>query len=90
MLQRHTKTFYLIGPPVESASEVADVLHYVLSGMHDTGLENFRVSQSTGLPYIKDWMLEGDTHQRPHRPGMYGAELWCLDCLLYTSDAADE
>ena len=78
MLQRHTKTFYLIGPPVESASEVADVLHYVLSEMRDTRLEGFQVSQTAGLPYIKDWMLEGDTHQRPHRPGMHGAELWCL------------
>ena len=78
MLQRHTKTFYLIGPPVESASEVADVLNYVLSQMHGTPLEGFQVSQIAGLPYITDWMLERDTHQRPNRLGMHCAGLWCL------------
>ena len=78
MLQRHTKTFYLIGPPVEFASEVADVLYYVLSQMHGTPLEGFQVSQIAGLPYITDWMLERDTHQRPNRLGMHCAGLWCL------------
>ena len=78
MLQR-PRYFYLIGPPVESASEVADVLYYVLSQMHDTCLEGFQVSQTAGpLPYIDRWMSESNTHQRLHRPGMHGAELWCL------------
>ena len=80
MPPRHTKTFYLIGPPVETSWQVADVLLCVLTEMHSTGFEDFRVLQSTGLPYIKDWMFEGDTHQKHHRrPGMHGADLWCLE-----------
>ena len=55
----------MIGPPVESASEVADVLNYVLSEMHDTPLEGFQVSQTAGpLPCIDKWMSESVTHQR--------------------------
>ena len=77
MLQR-PRSFYLIGLPVESVSIVVDVFYDVLTQMHDTRLEGFQVSQTAGLPYIKDWMLESDTHQRPHRPGMRGADLWCL------------
>ena len=59
MLPRHTKTFYLIGPPVESASQVADVLNYVLSEMHGTPLEGFQVSQTAGLPYYRLDVGEG-------------------------------
>ena len=64
MLQR-PRSFYLIGPPVESVSEVADVLYDVLSQMHDTRLEGFQVSQTAGpLPCIDKWMSESVTHQR--------------------------
>ena len=71
----------MIGPPVELASEVADVLNYVLSQLHGTPLEGFQVSQTAGLPYIDRWMLESDTHQRPNRPGMHGAEV-CVNLPL--------
>ena len=81
MCAMQQKRIFLIGPPVNTSSQVSDLVLMILSRGQSDNLKDFAAKNvAPPVPFRSEWRSDSKLRQRPERPGMETLMIWCIDC----------
>ena len=72
-------TVYLVGPPVQDAADIRDLLQAVIPRQLGREFKDFVIREMRGpVPFKSSWILESGVRHAKRRPGLQCVDLWCV------------
>ena len=81
-------TVYLVGPPVQDAADIRDLLQAVIPHQLGRKSQDFVIRTMRGpVPFTRLWILKSGVRPAERRPGLQGVDPWCVVSVWHLAGA---